>query len=126
MPPTTLLPTLPKDILNLLERHNIDDIDIAYRESDSHPLAASGPILHAPVDDFHPLKSVIDWITTSLSLPIAGSKTTHMQGTLGCYFKSGEELYGVTVRHVLLPDTEGNDSYSYNPGSSVPLSNMST
>ena len=101
-----------QDILNLFKRYSIDDIDIAYRESEAHPLV--GPILYAPVNNFHPLKSVIDWVTTSLSLPIAGSRTLHMQGTLGFYFKIGEDLYGVTARHVLFPDTEGNDSYSYN------------
>ena len=37
-----------------------------------------------------------------------------MQGTLGFYFKSGEDLYGVTARHVLFPTTEGNDLYRYN------------
>ncbi|KAI0091513.1 hypothetical protein BDY19DRAFT_983828 [Irpex rosettiformis] len=109
-----------QDILKLLEGYGIDDIDIAYRESEAHPLA--GPILLAPVGDFHPLKSVIDWITTSLSLPIAGLKTLHMEGSLGFYFKSGEDLYGVTARHVLFPDTEGNDSYSYS--TSAPKKNV--
>jgi hypothetical protein len=99
-------------ILELLKKYEIDDIDIAYRESEAWFLA--GPILYAPVNDVHPLKSVIDWVTTSLSLPIAGLRTLHMQGTLGFYFKVGEDLYGVTARHVLFPDTEGNDLYRYN------------
>jgi hypothetical protein len=98
-------------IFELLKRHGIDDIDIVYRESEAHPL--SGTILYAPVNDFHPLKSVIDWVTTPLSLPIAGLRTRHMQGTLGFYFKIGDDLYGVTARHVLFPDTEGNDLYRY-------------
>ncbi|KAG9103361.1 hypothetical protein FRC06_011308 [Ceratobasidium sp. 370] len=100
-----------QDILELLKVYDIDDIDIAYRESEAQPLA--GPILYAPVNNVHPLKSVIDWVTTALSLPIAGLKTRHLQGTLGFYFKIGEDLYGVTARHVLFPDTEGNDAYSY-------------
>lgn len=99
-------------VLELLKGYEISDIDIAYRESEARPLA--GPILCAPVNNVHPLKSVIDWVTTALSLPIAGLKTRHMQGTLGFYFKIGEDLYGVTARHVLFPDTEGNDAYSYN------------
>ncbi|KAJ3490341.1 hypothetical protein NLJ89_g11439 [Agrocybe chaxingu] len=37
-----------------------------------------------------------------------------MQGTLGFYFKIDEDLYGVTARHVLFPDKEGNDLYRYN------------
>ncbi|KAI0279335.1 hypothetical protein BGY98DRAFT_1089205 [Russula aff. rugulosa BPL654] len=100
-----------QDILRLLEGYAIDDVDIAYRESEAQPFA--GPILYAPVNNVHPLKSVIDWLTTALSLPIAGLKTRHMQGSLGFYFKIGEDLYGVTARHVLFPDTEGNDAYSY-------------
>ncbi|KAG8816370.1 hypothetical protein FRC19_000408 [Serendipita sp. 401] len=99
------------NIIELLKRHGIDDIDIAYRESEAQPL--SGPILYAPVNDLHPLKTVIDWVTTPLSLPIAGLKTRHMQGTLGFYFKVGDDLYGVTARHVLFPDTEGNEAYRY-------------
>ncbi|KAK1224294.1 hypothetical protein PQX77_012802 [Marasmius sp. AFHP31] len=100
-----------KNIIKLLKQHGIDDIDIAYRESEARPLA--GPILYAPVENVHPLKAVIDWVTTPLSLPIAGLETLHMQGTLGFYFKIGEDLYGVTARHVLFPDTEGNKAYRY-------------
>ncbi|KAJ3774136.1 hypothetical protein FB446DRAFT_493393 [Lentinula raphanica] len=102
-----------QEILNLLKEHNIDDIDVAFRESVAQPLTR--PILYAPVNDFHPLKSVIDWLTTPLSLPIAGMKTQHMQGTLGFYFKIDDDLYGVTARHVLFPDTEGNELYHYDP-----------
>ncbi|CAE6450737.1 hypothetical protein ACGC1H_006560 [Rhizoctonia solani] len=100
-----------QDILQLLKEYDIYDIDIAYRESKVQPLV--GPIIYAPVLNVHPLRSVIDWVTTTLSLPIAGLKTRHMEGTLGFYFKIGEDLYGVTARHVLFPDTEGNDAYSY-------------
>lgn len=97
-----------QDIIKLLKRHDIEDIDIAFRESEVQLLA--GPILYAPVNDAHPLKTVIDWVTTPLSLPIAGLKTRHIQGTLGFYFKVGEDLYGVTARHVLFRD---NEAYRY-------------
>lgn len=100
-----------KDIFKLLKGYGVDDVEIAFRESESRALA--GPILYAPVNDVHPLKNVIDSLTTTLSLPIAGLKTLHMQGSLGFYFKVGEDLYGVTARHVLFPDTEGNDVYIY-------------
>ncbi|KAG8706738.1 hypothetical protein FRC09_002247, partial [Ceratobasidium sp. 395] len=101
-----------QSILNLLKRFGIDDIDIAYRESEVQPLA--GPTLYAPVGNFHPLRSVIDPLTTALSLPIAGLKTLHMEGTLGFYFMSDGDIYGVTARHVLLPETQANRAYSYN------------
>ncbi|KAJ3769879.1 hypothetical protein FB446DRAFT_810254 [Lentinula raphanica] len=100
-----------QDIINLLKQYDINDIDVAFRESVVQPLTQ--PILYAPVDDLHPLKKVIDWLTTPLSLPIAGMKTRDMQGALGFYFKVGDDLYGVTARHVLFPDTEGNELYRY-------------
>ncbi|KAH0588818.1 hypothetical protein H2248_004618 [Termitomyces sp. 'cryptogamus'] len=56
-----------RDILRLLEKHNIHDIDVAYRESVARPL--TGSKLFAPVNNIHPLKDVIDPITTALSLP---------------------------------------------------------
>ena len=100
-----------QDILQLLEQHDIHDIDVAYRESMAQPL--TGPELLAPVNDLHPLKDVIGWVTTTLSLPIAGLKTLRMQGTLGFYFGVGDDLYGVTARHVLFPADHGNSSYTY-------------
>jgi hypothetical protein len=100
-----------QDILQLLEQHDIHNIDVAYRESVAQPL--TGPELLAPVNDLHPLKDVIDWVTTALSLPITGLKTLHMQGTLGFYFQVGDDLYGVTARHVLFPADQGNSSYTY-------------
>ncbi|CAE6507643.1 unnamed protein product [Rhizoctonia solani] len=100
------------DILQLLEKHTIHDIEVAYRESETKLLV--GPELFAPVDDLNPLKDVIDPVTTALSLPIAGLNTPQVQGTLGFYFRAGESLYGVTARHVLFPEAQGNDPYTYN------------
>jgi hypothetical protein len=40
-------------------------------------------------------------------------RTLHMQGTLGFYFRVGEDLYGVTARHVLFPANQGNHPYTY-------------
>ncbi|KAG9006378.1 hypothetical protein FRB94_000842 [Tulasnella sp. JGI-2019a] len=103
-----------QDILNLLKKHNIHDVDVAYRETVTHPL--TGPELWAPVSDFHHLKDVTDWVTTALSLPIAGLKTLHMRGTLGFYFQANNDLYGVTARHVLFPTEQGNGPYTYLSG----------
>jgi hypothetical protein len=77
----------------------------------AHPL--TGTPLLAPFNNVNPLKDVADWITTALSLPIAGFKSLHMQGTLGFYFRIGDALYGVTARHVLFPNDQGNDPYTY-------------
>jgi hypothetical protein len=102
------------DILGLLEKHGISNIDVAYRESVAMTFGGpKGPELFAPVSDQNPLKDIIDPVTTALSLPIAGLKTLQSQGTMGFYFRVGTDLYGVTARHVLFPDDEGNDPYTY-------------
>ncbi|KAI6007528.1 hypothetical protein F5J12DRAFT_828698 [Pisolithus orientalis] len=102
------------DILDFLKEHGISDVDVAYRESVAN--GSSGPELFAPVWDFDPLKAVIDPVTTSLSLPIAGFETLYSLGKLGFYFKVGQDLYAVTARHVLFPENEGNNAYSYVAG----------
>jgi hypothetical protein len=99
-----------RDILDLLQRYNITDVDVAYRESEVQSLA--GPELFAPVSDENHLKDVIDNLSTALGLPIAGLKTK-MQGTLGFYFRVGNALYAVTARHVLFKDSDPNDEYNY-------------
>lgn len=53
-----------------------------------------------------------DNLSTQLSLPIAGLKTK-MQGTLGFYFRIGEDLYAVTARHVLFNLNESKYEYHY-------------
>ncbi|KAH9004279.1 hypothetical protein EDB86DRAFT_2887796 [Lactarius hatsudake] len=102
------------DILDLLKEYGISDIDVAYRESVVREF--SRPELFAPVSDRDPLKAVIDPVTTALSLPISGLKTLTRQGTMGFYFRVGKDLYAVTARHVLFPDDEGNNPYSYIAG----------
>jgi hypothetical protein len=38
-----------------------------------------------------------------------------MEGTMGYYFRDGDDLFAVTARHVLFPPDEGNADYTYNP-----------
>jgi hypothetical protein len=94
----------------MLQQHGITDIDVAYRESVYKP--SSGPSLFGHASDLDPLRHVID-LDTSLGLPIAGLKTVNVRGTMGFYFKAGKDLYSVTARHVLFPEDEGNDDYTY-------------
>ncbi|KAG9021174.1 hypothetical protein FRB95_002700 [Tulasnella sp. JGI-2019a] len=103
-----------QDILDLLKKLDINNIDVAYRKTVTHPLTS--PKLLVPVSDLHPLKDVIDWVTTALSLPIAGLKMPHMQGTLGFYFQSNNDLYSITACHVLFPTEQGNSPYTYATG----------
>lgn len=72
-----------KDILALLEDRGIFDVDIAYCESVVRDF--KGPRLFAPVTDLNHLKTIIDPVTTALSLSIAGLKTLHNEGTMGVY-----------------------------------------
>ena len=99
------------DILDLLKEHGNSDVDVAYRELVARGF--SGPELFAPVSDLDPPKAAIDPVTTALGLPIAGLKTLKSQGTMGFYFRVGKGLYAVTARHVLFPEDEGNNLYSY-------------
>jgi hypothetical protein len=100
-----------KDIRALLDSLQIQDIDIAYRESIYKPLLGHGPALSPTVENRDSLKDVIDNVSVALSLPIAGRKTT-MQGTLGPYFHVGDKLYAITVRHNVFLNGD-NEEYHY-------------
>lgn len=100
-----------RDILDLLAQHNVTDVDIAYRESEV--TFSGGPALFAPRRRyFDPLTDVIDSLSSALSVPISPLRMD-TQGTLGFYFKAGNDLYGVTTRHVLFKDYEPNIEYNY-------------
>jgi hypothetical protein len=103
-------------ILSLLKKHDIVDVEVAFRESETQFL--TGPRLLAPVDDDSHLKNVIHSLTTALGLPIAGEKTPESQGTMGFYFRIGKDLYGVTARHVLFNLAHANNEFKY-PRTSV-------
>ncbi|KAI0667645.1 hypothetical protein C8Q78DRAFT_1071745 [Trametes maxima] len=101
-----------KDIRAFLDSLQVQNIDIAYRESLYRPLLSHGPALFPPVEDGDSLKDVIDNVSVALSLPIAG-RTTTMQGTLGPYFRVGDKLYAITVRHNVFVLKGDNDDYYY-------------
>lgn len=101
-----------KDIRALLDSLQIQDIDIAYRESIYKSLPGHGPALFPTVENRDSLKDVIDNVSVALSLPIAGRKTT-MQGTLGPYFHVGDKLYAITVRHNVFLLNGDNEEYHY-------------
>ncbi|KAH9047158.1 hypothetical protein EDB84DRAFT_1264204 [Lactarius hengduanensis] len=102
-----------KDIRAFLDSLQVQNVDIAYRESVYKILSGHGPALFPPVEDYDdPLKDVIDNVSVPLSLPIAGRRTT-MQGTLGPYFRVGDKLYAITVRHNVFLPNEDNELYKY-------------
>jgi hypothetical protein len=93
-----------KDIRAFLDSLKVQNVDIAYCESVYKTLRGHGPAPFPPIEDDDPLKDVIDTVSVPLSLPIAGRKTI-IQGTLGPYFRVGDKLYAITVRHnVFLPN----------------------
>ncbi|KAI0320034.1 hypothetical protein OF83DRAFT_1169689 [Amylostereum chailletii] len=102
-----------KDIRAFLDSLQVQNIDIAYRESVYKTLHGHGPALFRPVEDGDPLNDVIGNLSVPLSLPIAGRKTT-MQGTLGPYFRVGDKLYAITVRHNVFSFNGDNELYRYN------------
>jgi hypothetical protein len=100
------------EILELLKELGIaGGVDVAYRESVAKFL--HGPDLFAPVTDLNPLRAVVDNLSTPLSLPISGLKTS-MVGTLGCYFRVGNDLYAITARHNIFLFKGDNEEYNYN------------
>jgi hypothetical protein len=98
------------DTLDILKKHGISNVDVTYHESVARGF--SGPEVFAPVSDLDPLKAIIDPMTTALGLPIAGLKALKSQG-IGFYLRVGKDLYAVTARHILFPEDEGNNPYSY-------------
>lgn len=101
-----------KDIRAFLNSLNITKIDIAYRETVPTSSFAHGPALLPIVEDGEPLKDVIDNVSVALSLPISGLGTP-MQGTMGPYFRVGNRLLAITVRHNLLSIEAANNEYRY-------------
>ncbi|KAI9060051.1 hypothetical protein FKP32DRAFT_1085663 [Trametes sanguinea] len=101
------------EILDLLIGHRVTDIEVAFRESEVQFCA--GPQLFAPTADEDPLRGIVDSLSTTVGLPIAGMKTK-MQGTLGFYFRAGDDLYAVAARHVLFKADDPNVEYNHVAG----------
>ncbi|KAF7301008.1 hypothetical protein MIND_00664200 [Mycena indigotica] len=101
---------LNRKIRDFLNGLNIVNVDIAFRESITQSLVRSGPgpALSETGD------SLQDFIDSILCIPICGRKTP-MQGTLGPYFKHGNNLYAITARRNLFLANDGNNEYRYHP-----------
>ncbi|KAF8550285.1 hypothetical protein OG21DRAFT_1478584 [Imleria badia] len=99
--------------VGVLPDEGITAVDIEFRESVFR--RSAGTELYEPASNLDTTRHVIDPLTTALGFPIAAVKTPHAQGTIGFYFKDGDDLYGVTARHVLFQADEDNSDYTYNP-----------
>ncbi|KAG8733123.1 hypothetical protein FRC10_000413 [Ceratobasidium sp. 414] len=92
---------------NLLEKHNIADVDVEIRES--VVTRSSGPKLLKPAGDYDPIVDIRDPLTATLGLPICAQSTPWVEGTSGFFITEGgntKRLLLVTARHVVFPPSE--------------------
>ncbi|KAJ3529530.1 hypothetical protein NM688_g7841 [Phlebia brevispora] len=87
-------PAVSGDILELLRKYDITDVEVAYRESEA--TLSADPELFPPTLDLDPLQR------------------RHRQPVYCTQVE--DELYAVTARHVLLKDSEPNVEYYYVAG----------
>jgi len=101
-----------KDILGLLERYEIEGVEIEWRE----PVfwRAVGPPLLRTVGNNHTTVDVRSPLTATLSVPIATAERPAAQGNVGFFFHEGKDEEGnvsnrvlaVSCHHVLLETTK--------------------
>lgn len=102
-----------QDIRAFLDSLDVQNIDIAYRELVYKPLAGHSPALFPPSEFLYSLVTLTDRFVSAMpSIPISGRETT-MEGTLGPFFRVGDKLYAMTVRHNLFPLNGDNDKYCH-------------
>ena len=98
----------------LLEKFEITDIEVAFRESLF--TRSAGPQLFNYVSSVHAIADVRSPLTPALGLRIAARATPHFEGTGGIYICEGGErksVFVLTARHVVVPPNAGrNELYS--------------
>ncbi|KAL4253026.1 hypothetical protein ABKN59_002207 [Abortiporus biennis] len=115
--PDTLTATVAfnvtKDIRAFLDSLNATKIDIAYRETVPNSSSVHGPVLFPAIESIiDPLKDIVDNVSVALSLPISGRRTS-VTGTMGPYFRVGNRLLAITVRHNIFHPKSANTEYRY-------------
>ncbi|KAI6008150.1 hypothetical protein F5J12DRAFT_767781 [Pisolithus orientalis] len=117
--PDTTTPTAAcnaaQEVLALLNHYRITDVDVDFRES--FYTREAGPQLLKPVEDLHPLVDVISPLTPALGLGISTKAWPEIQGTMALYLAEGgirNRFLGLSCRHVLIGQQEGNADYRYN------------
>ncbi|KAG9080475.1 hypothetical protein FRC06_006532 [Ceratobasidium sp. 370] len=109
-----------QSVLALLQKYQITDVDVDFRESIY--TRNVGPRLLKPIPDTDPLVDVVSPLTPALGLRISTRARPNAQGTMALYLAKGggsNRLLGLSCRHVLLGPEEGNFDYSYHPGAPV-------
>ncbi|KAH9937953.1 hypothetical protein B0H21DRAFT_758006 [Amylocystis lapponica] len=107
-----------QEILALLAKHQITDVDIDFRGSIY--TREVGPELVPPVDDLDPLVKVVSPIAPALGLHISTRARHNAQGTIAVYLEEGSKgknnrLLGVSCRHVLVSSQEPNTPITWHP-----------
>lgn len=101
-----------KDILHLLVRFNVHDVEVEYRESIYR--RSAGPALLRSVSNVNNTVDVRGSLTTALGLSIA-TTDRDAEGTMALYFAEGGDstkTLGLTCHHVLLKtDATTNEDY---------------
>ena len=106
------------EILNLLARYDIDDVEVEYRESIYK--RSVGPNLLRSVSNINTTVDVRGPLTTALGLPITTSHRPYAQGNMGLYVAEGgdsDKVLGLTCHHVLFQtDEKENQDYLLKAG----------
>ena len=107
-----------QSVLALLQRYQITDVDVDFRESIY--TRDVGPRLLKPVEREDPLVEVISPLTHALGLGISTRARPDAQGTMAlCLAEGGDSdrLLGLSCRHVLIKTEtqEDNLNYAYHP-----------
>ncbi|KAF8260461.1 hypothetical protein EI94DRAFT_1610857 [Lactarius quietus] len=114
-----------EEILDLLARFQIDDVEVEYRESVYR--RSVGPALLRSVSNHNTTVDVRGPLTPALGLPIAASDRPDAQGTMALYFGEGgdsDKVLGLTCHHFLFKtDAQTNDDYVF-AGASSPRKNV--
>ncbi|KAH8104913.1 hypothetical protein DFH11DRAFT_1692105 [Phellopilus nigrolimitatus] len=99
-----------QEILALLAKHQITDVDVDFRGSVyTHEVAS---VLVPPVDDLDPLLEVVSPITPALGVHISTRARPNAQGTMA---GNNNRLLGPELRHVLVSPQEPNTPVAWHP-----------
>ncbi|EGN92456.1 hypothetical protein SERLA73DRAFT_191106 [Serpula lacrymans var. lacrymans S7.3] len=105
-----------QEILALLSKNEIVDVDIDFRGSIYRRHV--GPVLVPPVNDLDPLLEVVSPINPALGLYISTRVRPNAQGTMAVYLAEGgkdNRLLGLSCRHVLISPEEPNTPVTWRP-----------
>ncbi|KAF8992678.1 hypothetical protein BDQ17DRAFT_1546371 [Cyathus striatus] len=99
---------------NILLSFDFGDVEVAFRESIFRRYTRT-LLDYVPTED--PVSAFCGPLTAALGLPIASIQTPSSEGTGGIYLSSGDNIYLLTTRHVVLPREVPNIVYDHRQSS---------